>query len=72
MGRDISEAWEWRAGVLETVPAKAGECVIKGNISRKGERIYHMPFHAFYARTQIDQGDGERMFCPEDEAQAAG
>ncbi len=63
--------WEWRAGVLETVqPATAGECVIKGNISRRGERIYYMPFHAFYARTQIDEGAGERMFCTEDETHA--
>lgn len=65
--------WEWRAGVLETVqPLAAGECVIKGNISRKGERIYHMPFHAFYGRTQIDESGGERMFCNEGEAQVAG
>jgi endonuclease YncB( thermonuclease family) len=65
--------WDWRSTILEEVqPASAGECVIKGNISRSGERIYHMPFHSFYSRTQIDEGAGERMFCSEDEAQAAG
>jgi hypothetical protein len=45
---------------------------IKGNISRSGERIYHMPFHQHYGRTRLDENKGERWFCTEDEAQAAG
>ena len=36
------------------------------------ERIYHMPSQQFYARTKIDVTQGERWFCTEDEAQAAG
>lgn len=47
-------------------------CVIKGNISRAGTRIYHMPGQAFYARTVIRTGVGERWFCTEVEARAAG
>lgn len=47
-------------------------CAIKGNISRSGTRIYHMPGQAFYARTVIRSNAGERWFCTEVEARAAG
>lgn len=58
---------------LETPSATAtGACAIKGNISRKGDRIYHMPGTRDYERTQIDETSGERMFCSEGEARAAG
>lgn len=50
----------------------AGGCQVKGNISAKGERIYHLPGSSSYAKTRIDEADGERMFCTEDEAKAAG
>lgn len=46
-------------------------CDIKGNISSNG-RIYHRPGGAHYARTQIDESRGERWFCSEEEARAAG
>lgn len=55
------------------VPASStGNCRIKGNISRGGERIYHMPGQEFYDRTRIDTAQGERWFCTEAEARAAG
>lgn len=48
-------------------------CTIKGNISQStGERIYHMPGQRYYDSTQIDPVYGERWFCTEAEAQAAG
>ncbi|MFC6048598.1 thermonuclease family protein, partial [Methylobacterium hispanicum] len=47
-------------------------CAIKGNISRSGEKVYHLPGSRDYARTVIDEKAGERMFCSEDEAKAAG
>ena len=47
-------------------------CLIKGNISASGERIYHVPGGRFYDRTVIDVARGERWFCSEAEAQAAG
>ena len=47
-------------------------CDIKGNISRKGERIYHVPGQKYYARTRVSAGKGERWFCSEQEARAAG
>lgn len=46
-------------------------CPIKGNISKSG-RIYHMPYSRDYARTRIDPAKGERWFCSEAEAIAAG
>ncbi|MBI4999745.1 thermonuclease family protein [Candidatus Gottesmanbacteria bacterium] len=57
-------------------PSASGEgtadCNIKGNISTSGEKIYHLPGCGSYAKTQIDEGRGERWFCSEEEAQAAG
>jgi micrococcal nuclease len=63
------------------VPAVAGVCeysgstdlAIKGNISfRSGEKIYHVPGGEFYDATVIDLTGGERWFCTEGEAVAAG
>lgn len=42
-------------------------CVIKGNHSRRGDWIYHLPGMPYYAQTRA-----EAMFCSEAEAQAAG
>lgn len=48
------------------------DCVIKGNINDRGHRIYHMPGDKFYSRTIISVAKGERWFCSEAEAVAAG
>jgi endonuclease YncB( thermonuclease family) len=48
-----------------------GECAIKGNISGSG-RLYHVPGGRHYDRTTIDPTQGERWFCTEAEAEAAG
>lgn len=55
-----------------TASEQSGACNIKGNISRKGERIYHVPGQKYYAQTQISPSKGERWFCSEQEARAAG
>ncbi|MEJ0012204.1 MAG: hypothetical protein WDM94_06140 [Bauldia sp.] len=48
-------------------------CMIKGNISMDtGERIYHVPGQEYYGATRIDVTAGERWFCSEAEALAAG
>lgn len=48
-------------------------CDIKGNISiNSGERIYHVPGQEFYDDTVIRTEYGERWFCTEAEARAAG
>lgn len=51
--------------------ARRSGCDIKGNISGSG-RIYHLPGGAHYERTRIDESKGERWFCSEGEARAAG
>lgn len=48
-------------------------CNIKGNVGYdSGERIYHMPGQEYYSVTNINPDYGERWFCTEAEAQAAG
>ncbi len=47
-------------------------CVIKGNINSKGEKIYHVPGGKYYEQTVIEPEKGERWFCSEAEAMAAG
>ena len=67
--------WAWRQGKrlqAATVPNSAGDCLIKGNISSSGERIYHVPGGKWYDPTKISVEKGERWFCTEAEAQAAG
>lgn len=53
-------------------PASAQECNIKGNVSTRGERIYHVPGQKYYDETRISRSHGERWFCSEEEARAAG
>jgi len=65
--------WDYRAGAgSASEPAASDGCVIKGNISSSGERIYHVPGGQYYDRTIIDEAAGERWFCTEAEAVAAG
>jgi hypothetical protein len=53
--------------------SRSASCNIKGNISiETGERIYHMLGQKYYAATRISPQYGERWFCSEAEAQAAG
>ena len=47
-------------------------CTIKGNISAKKEKIYHVEGCGSYAKTKIDESAGERWFCTEEDAKAAG
>lgn len=59
-----------RAGA-RPVQAAPGGCAIKGNISSHG-RIYHLPDDRSYAKTRINTATGERWFCTEAAARAAG
>ncbi|MCY4496955.1 MAG: thermonuclease family protein [Rhodospirillaceae bacterium] len=72
--------WDWRGGkrlpsarVPRDAPRVERDCRIKGNISRYGgQRIYHVSGGFYYDRTRIDPSKGERWFCSEAEARAAG
>ncbi len=50
-----------------STPVKNKDCVIKGNINSKGEKIYHTPGSRSYNQTKP-----EMWFCTEEEAKAAG
>lgn len=69
---DFVQPWDWRRGKRLAKSATPTECKIKGNIGSKGDRIYHVPGGQFYGRTKIDTRKGERWFCTEAEAKAAG
>jgi hypothetical protein len=48
-------------------------CDVKANISSNtGERIYHVPGQKYYSQTKISWLAGERWFCSEAAARAAG
>ena len=74
--------WDWRRGdrleaaTRDAPRASAGDrrdCNIKGNISHNsGKRLYHIPGDRDYERTRISTSRGERYFCTEAEARAAG
>ena len=70
--------WDWRkerrqqkTNQTATTPASNG-CVIKGNISRRGDKIFHVPGGRSYKQTRINEARGERWFCTESEAESAG
>lgn len=78
---EFEPPWEWRAAQRQPVESPIaplmtstgeGGCKIKGNISSKGERIYHVPGQEHYDRTRISESKGERWFCSEAEARSAG
>jgi endonuclease YncB( thermonuclease family) len=65
-------AWVYRekrwTGAAEEAPRG---CAIKGNVTGNG-RIYHMPWSPWYGRVKVEAARGERWFCSEAEALAAG
>lgn len=62
----------YRAGGAPQQTVRDDGCTIKGNISSKGVRIYHRPGQRDYDATRISTSKGERWFCSEAEAKAAG
>ena len=70
---EFVKPWDWRKGqrLATNKPAKSGNCLTKGNISGSG-KIYHIPGSKWYDKTKINKGKGERWFCSEAEARAAG
>ncbi|MEK7524235.1 MAG: thermonuclease family protein [Patescibacteria group bacterium] len=55
-----------------TLEVQPSQCLIKGNISSSGEKIYHDPSGSYYSKTAINESDGEKWFCSEGEAKTAG
>ena len=70
--REEPEPVATNGGSFQSAPPQqiyrdATGCLIKGNHSRRGEWIYHLPGHPYYAETRA-----EDWFCTEADAQAAG
>lgn len=74
VGYVASEQRQIQSLLAPSTPAldQQTSCDIKGNISKSGEYIYHLPGDKYYAQTRIDESRGERWFCSESEARAAG
>ncbi len=66
--------WDWRRGRRLTTERvfEEGACAIKGNITRAGKRVYHIPGGQHYDGARIDVAIGELWFCSEEEASKAG
>jgi endonuclease YncB( thermonuclease family) len=67
---------EWRARLWEEAQARAPKgCPIKGKVAgRRGDTVktYHLPWSPTYMKLRVVSARGERWFCSEAEAQAAG
>lgn len=76
--REFDLPWAWRQGKRGDNTQSASSttsstaCRIKGNISRSGVKTFHAPGMRHYQITRIDTSKGERWFCSEAEAAAAG
>jgi endonuclease YncB( thermonuclease family) len=68
----IQSPAQFRASPAKGEPAPDRVCIIKGNISSKGTRIFHVPGQQFYTRTVISERKGERWFCTAEQATIAG
>ncbi|WP_244494657.1 succinoglycan biosynthesis protein exoi [Ensifer sp. Root127] len=69
----VTSIEEWISDPSKLLSTVDPGCTIKGNVSiNTGERIYHVPGQTFYSKTVINSRYGERWFCSEAEARAAG
>lgn len=69
---DLPEAWRllevsdpdrWQA---------SADCLVKGSIDAAGERLYAVPLDRGYRQIELDPARGERAFCSDEDASAAG
>lgn len=72
LGQVADKADHTPMGSISPSAPPVAECSIKGNINRQGDRIYFLPGNSAYGKVQMDKGLGERWFCSEEEAIAAG
>jgi phosphatidylserine/phosphatidylglycerophosphate/cardiolipin synthase-like enzyme len=57
---------------FEIVKKEDGHGLIKGNVTSEGKRTYHIALGQYYDSIRIDDTEGDRWFCSEDDARAAG
>jgi len=69
----LPEAWRRSQRSQSTASIEpTQDCPIKGNINRRGAHLYHRPQDPSYARVIVNPRKGERIFCSEQDARAAG
>ncbi|HML27912.1 MAG TPA: thermonuclease family protein, partial [Hyphomicrobium sp.] len=69
---EVVRPQKWRDQAWEAAKRDAPDgCPIKGVI-RASAKIYALPWSDAYAKARVRTGRGERWFCSEDEAKAAG
>jgi endonuclease YncB( thermonuclease family) len=69
---EVARPQEWREQVWDAAKRLAPEgCPIKG-VVRASAKIYALPWSDGYAEARVRANRGERWFCSEDEAKAAG
>jgi endonuclease YncB( thermonuclease family) len=62
-----------KRGIWSSQCVGGEDCVIKGNYRRdKDTKIYHLPECFNYERIVINEREGDRWFCTEQKAKAAG
>lgn len=71
---DFVPPWQWREGKGPDVRSSdwVRSCNIKGALGPADEPIYYVPTDKEYESVAIDPTRGERMFCSDEEARAAG
>jgi endonuclease YncB( thermonuclease family) len=71
---DFVPPWEWREGKGAEVRSSdwVRTCNVKGALGPAGERVYYVPTDEDYDGVAIDPASGERSFCSDEEARAAG
>ncbi|MFA5957214.1 thermonuclease family protein [Hyphomicrobium sp.] len=69
---EVVRPQDWRAQAWESAKRDAPDgCPIKG-VVRSSAKIYALPWSDVYAKARVRQERGERWFCSEDDAKAAG
>lgn len=68
---EFEPPWRWRERA-RSAAAAVTDCPVKGNVNRRGARIYHREGWPHYAAVIVRPHEGDRCFATEDEALAAG
>ena len=67
------EAKKIQKGIWSSLCSQQGECAIKGNVRKDNKtKVYHLPDCYNYEKIVIDESQGDRWFCSEEEAVEAG
>lgn len=70
---EVLRPGEWREARWQEAKRKApAGCPIKGKVLARSAKVYMLPWASRYEKVRVNERRGERWFCSETEAQAAG